>query len=117
MLFQGLLFIVAGIGCASVAYRFLRKELTGSSVAFWFACWVTLGLFAVVPNAASHVARFFGIGRGVDIVVYAALIMLFFLVFRCLVALEKMRREITIIVRDNTLLKEQVKTVTTKRAI
>jgi hypothetical protein len=117
MLFQGLLFIVAVVGCTSVLYRFLRKELIGSSVVFWLVCWLLLGVFAIMPNATSHVAQFFGVGRGVDIVVYAALIVLFFLVFRCLIALEKMRREITILVRDNALLKEQVQVVSAKRVI
>ncbi len=69
--------------------------------AFFF--WCGLFIFAIVgvlePKLTTHVARLIGIGRGTDVVIYASIAILFYLVFRLSISLEETRREITEVVR------------------
>jgi hypothetical protein len=66
----------------------------------WSALWA-LGLaFVLFPDLTSIVASAVGVGRGVDVVVYAAIILLFYLVFRIYLRLDRMEREITVLVRQ-----------------
>ncbi len=66
-------------------------------------CWVLLwlgGLVVVIrPETTMPVARFFGVGRGTDLVVYGALVILFAIVFQLAVRLRATQREITALVR------------------
>ena len=70
---------------------------------FWAAFWVIAGVVALLPNSASYFARLVGIGRGADLVVYVALVAIFFSLFRLLVMMEKMKREITLLTRKEAL--------------
>lgn len=103
---QIILVIVALVGLGAVIRRFQKKESSWFSLVVWFFLWLAVGIVALVPNSTAHVAKFLGVGRGADVAVYAALVILFFTVFRCLVALEKMRRDITLLVRRLALLEE-----------
>lgn len=100
---QAILFFVALLGCYGVLSRFRRKELSPGALALWLVLWAGVGVVALVPNSTARVAQLLGVGRGADVAVYLALVILFFLIFRCMVALEKMRREITVLVRALSL--------------
>jgi hypothetical protein len=56
-------------------------------------------LVVVFPNVTTRIANRFGVGRGVDAVLYVSLIILFYLVFRTNVALENLKQEMTELVR------------------
>ena len=57
----------------------------------------------IQPDLTSSLAKLFGVGRGADVVVYLALVGLFFMVFRLMVKIEKLEREITKVVRNKAL--------------
>ena len=44
-----------------------------------------------------------GIGRGSDLVIYISIAVLFFLLFRVHIAIERVNREVTKVVRDRAL--------------
>ncbi|MBU1854341.1 MAG: DUF2304 domain-containing protein, partial [Nanoarchaeota archaeon] len=46
---------------------------------------------------------FFGIGRPIDVVIYASIIVLFYLIFRMYVKIESMEQNITKVVREVTI--------------
>jgi len=58
------------------------------------------------PSLSGAVAKFMGIGRGVDAIVYTSITLLFYLVFRLYVYLEDIRHEITDLVRKLALKEE-----------
>jgi hypothetical protein len=66
---------------------------------------VSLGVLivVVVPEVASQSAKLLGVGRGADLVVYISLFILFFTVFRLVVALERAKRDITTLTRELAL--------------
>jgi hypothetical protein len=100
---QIILVLSAVVGILSVVLRFRSHEVTRASLVVWLAVWLAVAIVAIVPNSTAQVAKIVGVGRGVDVVIYASLVILFFLVFRCLVMIEKMRREITVLVREIAL--------------
>lgn len=64
-----------------------------------------LGLQAhyAFPDQTTKVARFVGINRGVDFIVYVSIATLFYLVFRIYIMLENLRHEMTEIIRKVAL--------------
>lgn len=80
-----------------------RQELLIAEALGWFLLWIAGLILAIKPETASYFAKIFGIGRGVDLVIYMALIILFYLQFRLMVRLEKINREITQLIREKAL--------------
>ncbi len=79
--------------------QFRRGSLTIAWLIFWILFWIAAGTVAVLPQTTDVVARFFGVGRGADFIIYLSLIVLFAFSFRMFVKLEHVEREITSLVR------------------
>ncbi len=69
----------------------------------WMGAWVIFGGIAILPKTTDLLAASVGIGRGVDLVVYLTLGALLYAVFRLMVKLENVERQITEIVRVEAL--------------
>jgi small membrane protein len=69
----------------------------------WTIAWIAAGIVIALPDVTSTIANLVGVGRGVDLVLYAAVIALFFLVFRIFISLDRIEREITEVVRREAL--------------
>ncbi len=69
----------------------------------WTLFWMLAAAVVWVPESTSRIARWVGIGRGVDVVVYTSVAVLFYMVFRIIVRIEKIERDITVIVRKHAL--------------
>lgn len=87
-----------------LVWRRKRQNAVGLRVA---TAW-TLGTIAAlvvvwIPESASMVARWFGIGRGADVVVYFGLVFLFVLVFQLHVSHVRLERQLTELVRREAL--------------
>ena len=62
---------------------------------FWNVIWIAVLIFAFVPGISTLLANLFGIGRGVDFLLYISVVVLFYLIFRLYVKTEKTEQEIT----------------------
>lgn len=69
----------------------------------WSVVWVAVGIVVFLPNTAQVLARVLGVGRGADLVIYVALISLFFLLFKLFVKIEALERDISTLVRETAL--------------
>lgn len=69
----------------------------------WTVCWVAVGVVALIPELTSRLADLLGIGRGADVVIYAAIVALLALLFRMSIRLEQLDRSITTITRELAL--------------
>jgi len=83
--------------------QFRQGKLRKRELLFWTLFWVTLSGTALMPQTTDIAAKFVGVGRGVDLAIYTALIALFYLVFRLYVKLEETERDITKLVRKIAL--------------
>ncbi len=88
-----------------VIKKFKDRLLKPSELAGWLMLW--LGVLTVfwLPQTTSYLASLLGIGRGVDLAIYLALLLLFYLILRLYLKLDKQQQEITKIVRHLALIK------------
>ncbi len=83
--------------------KFREGSLSAGWLVFWCVVWAAAGVAAVLPRTTEWFARLIGVGRGVDAVIYASIIFLFYLVFRIFLRLEKIEHDITLVVRKGAL--------------
>ncbi|ADG12929.1 Protein of unknown function DUF2304 [Methanocaldococcus infernus ME] len=77
-----------------------KKSMELEEGIFWLFVWLLALLIVIFPNFMSYLATVLGVGRGVDVIIYLSIILLFYLVYRIYARLEKLEREITKIVRE-----------------
>ncbi|OGG89683.1 hypothetical protein A3C68_01975 [Candidatus Kuenenbacteria bacterium RIFCSPHIGHO2_02_FULL_42_29] len=90
-----------------VIAKFRRQELKPSEFIIWFVFWLAVGVAFITPETLTRLANILGIGRGADLVLYLAVVVVFYLMFRIFARLEKMERDITKVVRGETLKKAE----------
>ena len=100
-------FIIFAISRAFL--RFREKVITAPLFIFWSLIWTVALLVVLSPPITSKLASLFGIGRGVDVIVYISLALLFYSIFRIYVMIEDLRHEITYLVRHIALQKSSKK--------
>jgi len=79
--------------------RFKDNKLTRNELLFWMMIWIAVITIPLIPNLTSRVSNLFGIGRGMDMIVYISVVALFYLMFRLYVKVESVQKEITSVVR------------------
>jgi small membrane protein len=105
---MGLPFRVILIVCVLLIIRGIiirrrRRELDQTAFVLWVIIWGAIGVVCVFPGTTSVLARWLGIGRGLDVVLSASVAAIFFLLFRVIARLERMERDLTRIVRQLAL--------------
>ena len=83
-----------------VLFRHRDKVISTRVTLFWSIIWIAAIIGILLPKTTTSIAQIFGIGRGVDIIVYVSLTLLFYLVFRIYVMIEDIRHEITQVIRE-----------------
>lgn len=86
-----------------VILRFRDRKLHPGEFIFWFLLFLIAIIGVVFPDVTTKVANLLGIGRGSDLIIYASVATLFYLVFRLYIAVEDVRHEITELVRKIAL--------------
>ncbi len=85
------------------AMKWRTRDLRFKEFLFWNILWLSIGIVVIYPKTASLVAQMVGVGRGADLVVYSSLLLIFYLLFRIFMHLEKTEQQITKIVIDVAL--------------
>lgn len=80
-----------------------KKNLARGFLFLWLIFWLVALFFVLSPNILSGLAALLGIGRGVDLAVYLAIIALFYLVFKLYTSLSELNRKLTHIIRKIAL--------------
>lgn len=86
-----------------VVWRYIRHEIRGRELAWWGIFWLAVGGAVVWPKTTDVVAQLVGVERGADLLVYISVLALFYIVFRILVRLERIERDITVLSRTAAL--------------
>lgn len=92
-----LIFILFAASRAIARYR--DGSLTKTGLIIWLLIWCAAGLVVWMPDITMKVASALGIGRGADLAVYGAVIVLYYLVFRMYIFQNKAQQDITRLVR------------------
>ncbi len=104
IIFQIAIAILSLVAIISVLRR-KREHLLGPLGAlFWIIFWVALISIVSLPTTVlDRLSQFIGIGRGVDLVMYISIAVLFFVVFKLYVKIESLKRDMTEIARKKTI--------------
>ena len=100
---QIVLFLFLVFALSRVILRFREKTISPLEFVFWAMLFFAAIVGVAFPNETTNLARFVGIGRGVDLVIYASIATLFYLVFRIYVLMEGLHHEITELIRQLAL--------------
>ncbi|OGY89718.1 MAG: hypothetical protein A2927_00150 [Candidatus Komeilibacteria bacterium RIFCSPLOWO2_01_FULL_45_10] len=99
--------IIVSLFVMLIVFRLKKKFKDNSLKTSEFIAWLVLWLMVLVvfwlPQTTSYLALLFGIGRGVDLAVYLATLVIFYLVFRLYLKIDKQQKEITKIIRHLAL--------------
>ncbi|MAF13876.1 MAG: hypothetical protein CMI53_03215 [Parcubacteria group bacterium] len=105
MIIKVIIIIFAAFVLWRTFVRFKAAEITSREVVIWTVFWLLVVGVTLVPQQTDTISQYLGVERGADLLVYLSVITLFFIVFRIIVKLEKIDKEITKVVR-NTALKD-----------
>ena len=86
-----------------IAFQYRRQSISGKEFLFWSLFWVLAAAAIMVPNALTFLANMLGIGRGTDLAFYASFVIVGSMLFRMVVRLDKVERDITKVVRHLAL--------------
>ena len=100
---QVIIVAVALIALGGAIRRFIKRELSLRRLLAWSILWVAAVVVVLVPATAERLAGLLGVGRGVDVVIYLSIALLFYLQFRLFARLDRIERDLTKVVRDAAL--------------
>jgi len=103
VLVQIILIVFLLFALSRVILRFRGRQIKVTEFFFWSSLFTIAILVVAFPTETTRLANSLGIGRGVDLVVYASIATLFYLIFRIYVQIEDIRHEITEVVRQIAL--------------
>ncbi|MCX6784485.1 MAG: DUF2304 domain-containing protein [Candidatus Komeilibacteria bacterium] len=93
-IFQLIITILAALVWVKILYRLMKRQLSWAKGWWWLAAWLMVVVVFWWPGLTSWLAFNLGIGRGADLIVYIAILVLFYLLFRVYVRLDQQQREI-----------------------
>ena len=80
--------------------RFHNKKISIQTLLLWVILWILLIIFAITPDSTAFLAKLFGIGRGLDLIMIFGIIGAYYLLFRLYLKLEKIDQNITELVQN-----------------
>lgn len=106
---QILLTIFFLFALVKVIGRWRAGVLSVAGMIWWSLFWVAAIIVVLLPNSTATLAKLVGIGRGADLVVYVALVLIFFIIFRLMIKIELLNKDITKLTRKIALKDEEKK--------
>lgn len=94
---------VAAMFVATLA-AFVRSGFVRRDALAWCLAWAAAGVAIAWPQLTASVARMLGIGRGADLVLYCAVVVMMIGFLMVYTRLRQVRRDLTLVVRNLALL-------------
>lgn len=100
---QFLIIAFALLVMSRIILSFKNKRISFKSLLFWLGLWLAVSAAFLLPKTANYLAKILGFERGADLAVYFSILLIFYMLFRIFVKLERIETEITDIVRSIAL--------------
>jgi small membrane protein len=81
-------------------FRMRDKSISIGEFSLWSLIWIAVLIVSLFPSLTSILSKWVGIGRGMDLALYASVILLFYLMFRLYVKIDSQNQEVTKLVRE-----------------
>lgn len=88
---------------ARVVLKMRQRQIPKMWGLLWIIAWLALGTAALLPWTSDLLATSVGIGRGADLVVYVAIVLLLFVSFKLVLKIQRLEGEMTKLVRSLAL--------------
>ena len=79
--------------------KFKAKSISLGGLFFWLVIWLVGLTIVLYPDLTVEFARLVGVGRGVDAVIYVAIIVIFYFIFYLILKIRKIEQQIAVLVR------------------
>lgn len=99
MVFQIVLLAFALLALLRTFRQYRKSEVSGYWAFLFTLLWIAVLVVTAVPHLADRVANLVGIGRGADLILYTAVIVLVSAAYRSIVREQQLSREMTELVR------------------
>jgi small membrane protein len=103
MLIQIILIVIIAIIVWRLAVKLKTKEITVKQFSGWLLIWLAAVVIVAWPDVTALIANSVGVGRGSDLVIYLSVIFLFYSIFRLLLRIEKLEKNLTKVVRQEAI--------------
>lgn len=97
--------VIAVIHIARLLALWKGRKVPGKTALVWFFIWAAVLFVVFFTPVIDALSRPIGVGRGIDMVVYISILMLFYMVFQLHMKIDKLEHEITRLVREIALKK------------
>ncbi|PLW79471.1 DUF2304 domain-containing protein [Candidatus Woesearchaeota archaeon] len=94
-LFQILIIIFALFAFSRVMIQRKNKNFSFNEFIFWGGIWIVLIAVSFSKPILTYAAGILGFSRGVDILIYGGIIVLFYMLYRLYAKVDKQQQEIT----------------------
>jgi len=101
--------IIGLIAIILAILRFREGKITIGMLSLWILIWTGVIYVSLNPEVTSAFAAAAGIGRGLDVVLILGLFGCYYLIFKVYTMIESMEKEITDLVRELALQREDLK--------
>jgi small membrane protein len=93
----GIILVIFG----QLALRVIKDKASIVKILFWLIFWgAALVLIWLPQGTIDSIGQFFGVEKGLDLVVYMSIIILFYIVLRIYNKVDKLQKNITKLVRE-----------------
>lgn len=103
MLIQIILIAIIAIIIWRLAVKLKTQEIAAKQFIGWLLIWLLAIVAVSFPDLTVWLANVVGVGRGSDLVIYLAVIAIFYVIFRLLLRIEKLEKNLTKLVRGEAL--------------
>ena len=98
-IFQIAILLFIGMTIFRLAVKLRKRIFSPGLFIVWLVLWLIIAIFVAQPEWLSHLANLAGIGRGVDLAIYLAIILLIYTQIRLSIRFEEQDRRLSQLVR------------------
>jgi hypothetical protein len=109
MIYQYIGVLIGIIGIIYTLLRFREGKMSLGMLIVWNAIWIIIIIISIFPKSTGEFASLTGIGRGLDLIFILGIIGCYYLIFKIYNMIENIEQEITHLVREIALQKENIK--------
>lgn len=88
----------------------IKKQISGWFFAIWAGLWLSVAVIDVWPDIINRAANILGVGRGVDLMIYISLFVLFYSLFRLSARFSQLDKKISVLIQKIAIVEAKDKT-------
>lgn len=100
MLIQFIIILFSLFAISRLKSKLKAKEIDTKEFYLWLLFWAIVIIATLWFRKTDIIAKFFGVEKGADLAVYISIMSLFYLLFKLIVKIKKIERDITKITRE-----------------